>query len=117
MNVLIDAMLPGRLSEVMENRGVDTLHTLDLPKGNRTSDRQIVRLAEAKNLIVISKDDDFLDRHLREDQPEKFLLVKTGNIGNDELIDLFERHLEDLKKLFSEFDVIQLDTEGLKLYF
>ena len=38
MNFLIDANLPRHLVNIFQERGHDTVHTLDLPDGNLTSD-------------------------------------------------------------------------------
>lgn len=38
MKFLVDAQLPRHLSHWLKQRGHDSLHTLDLPDGNRTSD-------------------------------------------------------------------------------
>ena len=40
MKFLVDAQLPKRLAEWLNEAGHDTLHTLDLPRGNRTPDAE-----------------------------------------------------------------------------
>ena len=41
MKFLIDAQLPRRLAHQLEVAGFETIHTLDLPQGNRTTDRSL----------------------------------------------------------------------------
>ncbi|MGH3939608.1 MAG: DUF5615 family PIN-like protein, partial [Pseudonocardiaceae bacterium] len=41
---LVDAQLPARLARFLADAGHDTLHTTDLPDGNRTTDAQIGRV-------------------------------------------------------------------------
>ncbi len=41
MKFIIDAQLPRRLSYFLREKGFDSIHTLDLPKGNKTSDTEI----------------------------------------------------------------------------
>lgn len=53
MKFLIDAQLPRRLARKLREAGYDALHTLDLPKGNETSDEEINRLSEKENHIVV----------------------------------------------------------------
>jgi predicted nuclease of predicted toxin-antitoxin system len=65
--------------------GHDTLHTLDLPERNRTADSSITALADREHRVVVTKDADFVDSHLLRHQPEKLLLIATGNIANAEL--------------------------------
>jgi predicted nuclease of predicted toxin-antitoxin system len=41
MKFLVDAQLPRRLAALLQQAGHDTIHTLDLPLGNRTTDTVI----------------------------------------------------------------------------
>ena len=42
MRVLLDAQLSRRLARRMKDAGYDVVHTLDLAKGNRTPDTEII---------------------------------------------------------------------------
>ena len=53
MKFLIDAQLPNRLANDLTAAGHDTLHTLDLPVGNQTSDEDLAALA-AKDQHILS---------------------------------------------------------------
>lgn len=46
MKFLIDAQLPRRLVAPLRQAGLDAIHTLDLPDGNRTADRIINERAD-----------------------------------------------------------------------
>jgi predicted nuclease of predicted toxin-antitoxin system len=46
MKFLIDAQLPRRLAHQLSSAGYDAIHTLDLPNGNRTSDADIIGIAD-----------------------------------------------------------------------
>jgi len=85
MKFLIDAQLPRRIAGWLGNAGCDAVHTLDLPSGNRTTDAQIVELADREQRVVVTKDADFVNAHLLHGRPAKLLLVSTGNISNPEL--------------------------------
>jgi predicted nuclease of predicted toxin-antitoxin system len=69
--------------------GCDAKHTLDLPDGNRTTDKQPNDVADQEARVVITKDADFVDWHLLRGRPAKLPLVSTGNISNRELEALF----------------------------
>lgn len=56
MKFLVDAQLPRSLAVLLESSGHDAVHTLDLPRANRTADRGISRLADAEDRVVVSKD-------------------------------------------------------------
>ena len=45
MKFLIDAQLPQRLAAQLRQAGLEAIHTLDLPGGNRTTDRVINELS------------------------------------------------------------------------
>jgi predicted nuclease of predicted toxin-antitoxin system len=91
---LIDAQLPARLAEFLNQAGHDALHTIGLPDGNRSTDSQIALRADTENRVVVTKDQDSRDGHLLGRSPRKLLVVATGNITNDVLLLLFELHLD-----------------------
>ncbi len=60
------------------------VHTNELGEGNRTTDAEIIRIADRDERVVVTKDHDFLDGHLLNNAPQRLLLVTTGNIRNDD---------------------------------
>ena len=70
MKFLIDAQLPRRLAAQLRQAGLEAIHTLDLPDGNRTTDRVINELSIKEQYIVVTKDADFVESFLlgREEQ-------------------------------------------------
>lgn len=90
MKSLIDAQLPARLARRLNDAGHDAIHTIDLPESNRTSDTEIIRIADSQARIVVSKDRDFRDSHLLVGTPARLLVVSTGNITNGYLLALFD---------------------------
>lgn len=77
MNFLIDAQLPRRLAWKLRELGHDVLHTLDLPSGNRTPDKEINAVALRDGRVVVTKDADFVNSFLLLGQPGKLVLVST----------------------------------------
>jgi predicted nuclease of predicted toxin-antitoxin system len=66
---------------------------------NTTKDEEIfLRAKEAKNVIIITKDKDFLDIQARLFAPPKIIFLKTGNCSN-----------EKMKKIFSEYLLLALE--------
>lgn len=117
MRVLIDAHLPLRLAEFLSAFGVESKHTLDLPKKNATPDPEIIQIADQENRIVISKDSDFLDNYILDGSPKKLLIVSTGNINNSNLILLFEKNLDTLKSLFKKNSVIEINEDEILVHY
>ena len=86
MKFLLDAQLPRRLIPIFQSLGHDAVHTLDLPNKNKTSDNEIIDFAMAVDLVVVTKDADFVDAFYLRGQPKHLMLVSTGNINNKDLV-------------------------------
>ena len=108
MKFIIDAQLPKSLSDFLISKGFDSVHTSELPDKNRTTDKQIARIAHDENRIVISKDVDFLESYILKSSPRKLILVRVGNISNKQLIDIFDENLEVLIKLISRSNLLEV---------
>ena len=113
MKFLIDAQLPRRLAHQLEVAGFETTHTLDLPQGNRTTDQSLITLSLKEQFVIVTKDSDFVDSFLLKREPWKLLLVSTGNIGNDELLRLFQLNIDQLVESFKMFDFIELNRTSM----
>lgn len=116
MKWLIDAQLPRRLSERLGSLGHDTVHTLALPEGNRTTDAEINRVAVQSGRVVVSKDRDFLDSHLITGLPPQLLWVTVGNISNNDLLALVESLLPSLVEAFQKSSCVELTANGLVVH-
>ena len=116
MRLLVDAQLPLRLVPMLIELGNDVVHTSELPDGNRTSDREITRIANVQDRIVVTKDRDFVDGHLLAAEPRRLLLVSTGNIRNDDLMKLFAGNSDALAGAFDDVDFVELDRDVLILH-
>ena len=116
MKFIVDAQLPKAVSELINSKGQDSIHTLDLPDKNKTQDGFITRLATDEQRIVITKDADFLESYILRKEPPKLLLIKTGNIRNKELISLFDKNLELIVDLFSSHSLIEVTKEEIVVH-
>lgn len=93
MKFLVDAQLPAKLAQRLSAAGHDCLHSMELPDGNRSTDRGIADRADREGRVVVTKDRDFRDSHLLAGSPRQLLAVTTGNIHNDDLLALVEANL------------------------
>lgn len=109
MKFVVDAQLPKILSDFLNRKGFDSKHTLDLPLKNKTSDEEIIKLAGKENRIVISKDVDFLDSHLLNILPKKLIMVKTGNIPNKQLIEIFDKNLNLIMEMIKRSNLVEVN--------
>jgi predicted nuclease of predicted toxin-antitoxin system len=84
VNFLVDAHLPRRMTAWLSAAGCDAVHTFDLPDKNRTTDQELLDLADREQRVIVTKDSDFVDSHILNGRPAKLLLISTGNISNRE---------------------------------
>ncbi len=82
MRFLVDAQLPPGLCRWLVARGHEADHVNDLELGS-AADTRIADYAVANDLILVSKDDDFLRLRL----PDRFVLLwlRCGNTTNPAL--------------------------------
>lgn len=113
MKFLVDAHLPKSLAYMLREKGFDVVHTTELPNGNDTTDSDINRISLAEDRVVISKDVDFYDSFTAKKEPYKLLQVKTGNIKNSKLLELFEKNLESIVNELDESSVVQISQNFL----
>lgn len=116
MRFLVDAQLPRRLCTLLAEQGHEALHTLDLPSGNRTSDAEIARRADALGGIVVTKDRDFAHAHLIMGSPQRLLVIATGNITNTALLELLMGRLDDIEAAFGRANYVTLSRESLAIH-
>ncbi len=83
------------------------------PTETSATDDEINRLSLAESRIVISKDADFYDSFTAKKEPYKLLHVKTGNIKNSQLIELFDKNLELIIKEIDESSVVQISQNHI----
>jgi predicted nuclease of predicted toxin-antitoxin system len=96
MKFLVDAHLPRRLAYQLRAFGHEAVHTLDLPRGNRTPDPELGDLSVRDHAIVVTKDADFVNTFTLQRVPYKLLLISTGNIPNAALETLVTQHMADI---------------------
>jgi predicted nuclease of predicted toxin-antitoxin system len=113
MRFLVGAQLPRRLTRVFSAAGLESTHTLDLRDGNRTTDRDLMSFADSHDMIVVTKDGDFVISHLQTSKPGKRLLVSTGNISNAALVRLFTNHLTTVIDAFTSAIFVELTADTL----
>jgi len=106
--IYIDAQLPKSLSDFLNQKGFDSIHTLHLPERNKTKDGQIAKLANSEDRIVISKDIDFLESFLLKSEPKKLIVVRTGNSPNSHLIDIFDKNLKTIILMISRSNLLEI---------
>jgi len=113
---LVDAQIPVRVARQLGAAGHDALPTSQLAAGNRTSDTDVARIADAEGRVVVSKDRDFRDAHLLRGTPRRLLVVATGNISNDGLSALLEEYLPMIVAAFERVSMVELRGDALVVH-
>ncbi len=113
MKFIVDAQLPRKLAIFLLNRGIDTIHTLDLPKKNLTSDSNIIEICDNQSRTIITKDFDFYEAKLIKNKPEKLILITIGNSSNKILIELFENYIDKIIELLENYDIVELSLNSI----
>ncbi|WP_435627982.1 DUF5615 family PIN-like protein [Candidatus Ferrigenium straubiae] len=115
MKFLVDAQLPRRFAQWLNEAGHDALHTLDLPRKNLTADSELITRAMQEGRIVISKDDDFVQSYLLTGEP-LLLLISTGNITNIELEKILHANLSGIEAAFASGRFVEVTREALVVH-
>ena len=113
MKFLIDAHISPRLPDRLRGFGHDAFHVITMPAGNATSDDDIIALADREGRVVVTKDADFRIARQATGCPARLLLIKTGNMTRDELIDLVLAHLATIEAFFDGPNCGELRVIGL----
>ena len=115
MKFLVDAQLPRRIANWLNEAWHDALHTLDLPKKNLTPDSELIARAMQDGRIVISKDADFVQSFMVTGEPP-LLLISTGNISNAELEKTLRANLSRIEVAFASGRFIEITREALVVH-
>lgn len=116
MKFLLDAQLPHRLARRLEVAGHDTIHTRDLPGGNRTPDTEVCTVADRDGRAVVTKDADFVSSFLIAQRPRRLVLVSLGNCTNDVLAQRLFAELDGLVRALSDSGFVELTSAGLVVH-
>jgi predicted nuclease of predicted toxin-antitoxin system len=113
MKFIADAQLPKTLSDFLNTKGFDSIHTLELPDKNSTTDKKIIKISNEQRRVIITKDDDFLESFIIKAEPRKLIMVKTGNISNKQLIEIFSRNLDMVITMISRSNLVEIGKINL----
>lgn len=115
MKFLVDAQLPYLICDLFVTKGISCIHTRDLRHGSETTDEDINSISIQEELILITKDNDFLHSFLLHRRPYKLIFVSTGNLRLAELVKLFEYELDRIVSLMNNHDMLELTKKGCRI--
>lgn len=117
MKFLIDAQLPRRTKYYLQDAGHDTIHTLDLPNQNHSTDTEVIAIAETEGRVVITKDADFVNSLIMTGKPSRLLLFSMGNVTNKELEALFVPLIPKIVDAFEDYSFVELNRTSILIHF
>ena len=85
MNFLIDAQLPPALALWVGRQGHQATHVLEVGL-QAADDDPIWEYARKQEAVIVSKDEDFVDRWLLSDRPVPLVWIRKGNCSNQALL-------------------------------
>ena len=117
MKFLIDAQLPSALKAIFKEKGVEVIHTRDLPKKNLTSDFDITKLSIEQQWIIVTKDSDFYHSFLIKKEPYKLIFVRVGNMGLEELKQFFRKNIHFIIELIEKGNLVELKKDEINVLY
>lgn len=103
MKLLYDENLSPRLALLLSSIFPDSTHVRDVGLASADDD-SIWRYAEKHNFVIVSKDSDFHQRSFVKGHPPKFIWVRCGNRGTEEIVDLLRHYQTDLESFAKNSD-------------
>lgn len=113
MKIIVDAQLPTKLCEILNQLGFESIHVDELSQGDETPDAEIIAYADSHDLVVLTKDYDFYHSFMALNKPKKLLLITTGNIKNRKLFDLIRNNFMIIAKALERNNFVELSNEGI----
>ena len=108
MNFLVDAQLPPGLARWISSQGHRATHVFDIDL-HAAADPVIWAHARKENAVIVSKDEDFVDRWLLSETPVALIWIRKGNCSSEALMAWFgPLWPETLKRLEQGEQLIEL---------
>jgi predicted nuclease of predicted toxin-antitoxin system len=85
LKFLVDEQLPQALARWLVERGHQVRHVAELGLG-KADDIKITTLAKTEDLVVITKDADFIWLHAQDPKSFSLIVLRLGNCTNRDLL-------------------------------
>ena len=98
MDFICDAHISYKLKSFLIQMGHKATHINEVLNGSATTDIAICSYSDKNNLILITKDSDFIDLYHIRKSPKKLIKINLGNLSTPELIQLFSDALPFIER-------------------
>lgn len=110
MKVLCDVHIARRVVAFYLTLGCEALHINDILSGSETKDAAIAQYADEHEMVVLTKDKDFLDTHLIKKTPRRLIKINLGNISNNTLLEILNFHHATFCEFFKKGGCVEVNT-------
>ena len=104
--ILVDENLPKTMI-----LGIECTHATEL--GRQKTDTELWEYAKKNDLVIVTKDTDFLDRILLLGSPPKVVWIRFGNLKLKEISARLSNIWAEIESYLNEFDLIEVTHSGL----
>lgn len=117
MRFLCDVHISYKIKKFLLSKDCYCIHINEILEGDRTDDRTIGTYCSRENLILITKDEDFIDSYLLKKSPSKLLKINLGNISTKKLIVLINEALPILENVYSRSHfLVEIHTNKIQIF-
>ena len=101
MRILLDQNLSPSIKSYLQDIFPDSLHVQDLGL-SEAEDLDVWEYARARELVIVSRDSDFLHLSARYGHPPKVVRLAVGNCPTEEIVSLVPDHHNDLLAFYDD---------------
>ena len=107
MKFLLDVHIPVALKFFLVWKGFEAIHVKDILNGVHTKDKEISKFADANDMVLITKDNDFKNSFFVHKIPKKIIRITLGNCSNEALLSLtrFWRKILVFSQLYFQLSI------------
>jgi predicted nuclease of predicted toxin-antitoxin system len=108
VRLLFDEQLSEELCTLLEDAFPGSLHVRKLGAGG-VGDSTVWRLAQERDALLVTKDEDFHRFSVMYGAPPKVLWVRLGNCTTDDVAGLLRRHRGDIERFVQQTEATFLE--------
>ena len=101
MKFLCDVHILFKVKNFLLASNCQCLHINEVLQGDKTKDNDIAVYCSSHNLILVTKDEDFVNSYLLKKLPPKLVKISLGNISTPLLLEILLKALPVLEKLYT----------------
>jgi predicted nuclease of predicted toxin-antitoxin system len=113
MRFLCDVHITIKLSKRLQELGHQSEHVNNILDQWHTLDEDIIKYVDAHQGILVTKDQDFRNRYILNKTPQKLIKINLGNISNEVLMNVVEKHIELISEVNKKHKTYMIEINGM----